>query len=87
VPDVTLAGGGRLYEALRGGRFVLIGPQAGPGREAYRAGARRKDRLAVEHWASGRRTTVLVRPDGYAAWAADDAGVAETEAAVAEHVG
>ncbi|WP_077801127.1 FAD-dependent monooxygenase [Streptomyces sp. JHA26] len=89
VPDVALAGGGRLYEALRGGRFVLIGPETGPGREgeAYRAGAGREDRLAVEHWASGRRTTVLVRPDGYVAWAADAAGAAETEAAVAAHVG
>ncbi|MEV8086460.1 hypothetical protein, partial [Streptomyces nigra] len=27
-----------------------------------------------EQWADGSRTTVLVRPDGYAAWAADDAG-------------
>jgi hypothetical protein len=30
---------------------------------------------------------VLVRPDGYAAWAADSAGAADIEAAVAAHVG
>ena len=81
VPDVALAGGGRLHEAMRGGRFVLITP------ERYRAGAGREDRLAVECWASDRRTTVLVRPDGYAAWAADSADVRAIEAAVTAHVG
>ncbi|MFF7183977.1 FAD-dependent monooxygenase [Streptomyces sp. NPDC008222] len=63
APDIALTTG-RLYEALRGGRFVLIAPD---GVEAHG----RKDRLAVEHWASGRRTAVLVRPDGYIAWAAE----------------
>ncbi|GGL69880.1 FAD-dependent oxidoreductase [Streptomyces fumigatiscleroticus] len=80
VPDVALAGG-RLYEALRGGRFVLITP------EVYGGGDGRKDRLAVERWASGRRTTVLVRPDGYVAWAAESADPAAIERAVAAHVG
>ncbi|OIJ95897.1 FAD-dependent monooxygenase [Streptomyces monashensis] len=81
VPDVALAGGGRLYEALRGGRFVLIAPEpcaADPGRTG---------RLTVAHWASDRRTTVLVRPDGYAAWAADGADPERTRAAIAAHVG
>ncbi|WP_406126463.1 FAD-dependent monooxygenase [Streptomyces sp. NBC_00989] len=81
VPDVTLAGGGRIYEALRGGRFVLIAP------EPYEDQGTRKDRLAVERWASGRRTALLVRPDGYAAWAADTAEPAAIEAALAEYVG
>ncbi|MGW7820331.1 FAD-dependent monooxygenase [Streptomyces puniciscabiei] len=81
VPDVALAGGGRLHEALRGGRFVLITP------EPYEAGPGLADRLPVAHWASDRRTTVLVRPDGYAAWAADSAGTADIEAALAVHVG
>jgi 2-polyprenyl-6-methoxyphenol hydroxylase-like FAD-dependent oxidoreductase len=80
VPDVALAGG-RLHEALRGGRFVLITP------EPYDGGGAPAERLAVERWASaGRRTTVLVRPDGYVAWAADSAGPGETEAALAAHV-
>ncbi|WP_320778422.1 FAD-dependent oxidoreductase [Streptomyces sp. CRN 30] len=69
VPDVALKGG-RLYEALRGGRFVLITPQP-PHRDAAELPAPGA-RLAVESWASGRRTTVLVRPDGYVAWAAED---------------
>ena len=77
VPDVALAGGSRLYEALRGGRFVLITP------EGYEAGSGRADGPVVAHWASGRRTSVLVRPDGYAAWAADAATPAEIGAAIA----
>ncbi|GGW40354.1 hypothetical protein FHS32_000351 [Streptomyces albaduncus] len=71
---------GRLHEALRGGRFALITPRP------YGDGGARAERLAVERWASGsRRTTVLVRPDGYAAWASDSAGPAET--ALATHLG
>ncbi|WP_030609801.1 FAD-dependent monooxygenase [Streptomyces fulvoviolaceus] len=81
VPDVALADDGRLYEALRGGRFVLITP------EAYDDQGAHKDRLTVERWAGDRRTTVLVRPDGYVAWAADSADVGAIEAALAAHVG
>ncbi|MFV0135970.1 FAD-dependent monooxygenase [Streptomyces sp. HMX87] len=83
APDVALAGGGRLYEALRGGRFVLIAP------DGYAAdeGAARKDRLAVERWASARRTALLVRPDGYVAWAADAADGPAIEAVLVAHVG
>ena len=88
VPDVTLAGG-RLYEALRGGRFVLITPEASEsnGSQSYDGQGARKDRLAVERWAGDRRTTVLVRPDGYVAWAAEGADASAVEAALAVHVG
>jgi 2-polyprenyl-6-methoxyphenol hydroxylase-like FAD-dependent oxidoreductase len=81
APDVSLADGGRLYEALRGGRFVLITP------EPYESQGARKDRLAAERWASDRRTALLVRPDGYVAWAADTADPVGVEAALVEHVG
>jgi 2-polyprenyl-6-methoxyphenol hydroxylase-like FAD-dependent oxidoreductase len=87
APDVALAGGGRLYEALRGGRFVLITPD--PPNVGAGGGARdgRADRLVVARWASGRRTAVLVRPDGYVAWAAQEADGAAVAAALAAHVG
>ncbi|MFF3345168.1 FAD-dependent monooxygenase [Streptomyces sp. NPDC002779] len=83
VPDLALESG-RLYEALRGGRFVLITPQ------------KCEDKTGLEDWltverrtgrGSESRTTVLVRPDGYVAWAADAADPADIEAAVVEHVG
>ncbi|MEV3855330.1 FAD-dependent monooxygenase [Streptomyces sp. NPDC050095] len=72
VPDVALADGTRLYEALRAGEFVLILPEGA----AYKS-----DRVRVAHWASGRRTALLVRPDGYAAWAQEglDGGVKSTD--------
>ncbi|MFD1663478.1 FAD-dependent monooxygenase [Streptomyces caeni] len=79
MPDVTLTSG-RLYEALRGGRFVLVTPRE------YEAGAR-ADRLAVAHRAGGRRTTVLVRPDGYVAWAAEAPDAAQLEAALLSWTG
>jgi 2-polyprenyl-6-methoxyphenol hydroxylase-like FAD-dependent oxidoreductase len=79
VPDVVLADGRRLYEALRGGRFVLITP------EPYESG--RGNRLAVARRVSDRRTTVLVRPDGHVAWAADSADRSSVAAALARHLG
>ncbi|MFC8432534.1 FAD-dependent monooxygenase [Streptomyces sp. NPDC057253] len=80
APDVPLADGGRLHESLRTGHFILITPtpiDPGP----------RKDRLTVERWASGRGTTVLVRPDGYVAWAAEGADARDIESALVEHLG
>ncbi|MFJ3505370.1 MULTISPECIES: FAD-dependent monooxygenase [unclassified Streptomyces] len=47
----------------------------------------REERLTVKHWAGDRRTTVLVRPDGHVAWAAEDADVTEAEEAVARYLG
>ncbi|SDL22575.1 FAD-dependent oxidoreductase [Streptomyces indicus] len=67
--DGLLADGSRLYEALRGGQFVLVGPKdtelpadveklAGP--SCIRA-----------QWQDARGAIQLVRPDGYVAWARD----------------
>jgi 2-polyprenyl-6-methoxyphenol hydroxylase-like FAD-dependent oxidoreductase len=61
VPDVRLADGPRLSEALRDGEFVLILPR---GAAEPKTGAR------VAHWASDHSTALLVRPDGYVAWTA-----------------
>jgi 2-polyprenyl-6-methoxyphenol hydroxylase-like FAD-dependent oxidoreductase len=59
APDVTADDGTRLYEALRRGRFVLAAP---PGSAPAVPGVTPLDVL-------GAATAVLVRPDGYVAWA------------------
>ncbi|MFE9880126.1 FAD-dependent monooxygenase [Streptomyces sp. NPDC005784] len=91
APDLALRSG-RLYEALRAGRFVLIAPESsgaggtGQAGHAGRAGER-AGRLTVERWAGERRTTLLVRPDGYVAWAAESPDPAAVEAALTAAVG
>ncbi|MFD7167034.1 FAD-dependent monooxygenase [Streptomyces violascens] len=62
VPDLELTEG-RLYEVLRRGEFVLVAPR--DGRVAAPEGA------ICAHWKSERGSTLLVRPDGYVAWASD----------------
>ncbi|MFG2195493.1 FAD-dependent oxidoreductase [Streptomyces sp. NPDC048639] len=77
APDLALAAptgdspsqpAARLHEALGAGKFVLIAP---PG-EHPDTGSR-DDRLVVASWpgpgSPSRPTAVLVRPDGYVAWA------------------
>ncbi|GIG68497.1 FAD-dependent oxidoreductase [Phytomonospora endophytica] len=61
--DVALAGGERLYEALRDRRFVLIGDADLPGWE---------DRVRVAAPAEAGGPLILVRPDGYVGWAGRD---------------
>ncbi|WP_236242964.1 FAD-dependent oxidoreductase [Streptomyces sp. CC228A] len=72
APDLALEEG-RLYELLRKGAFVLVHP---PGAAAAAARCAPASAVAGEvvhaTWArAGRGTTLLVRPDGYIAWAAD----------------
>lgn len=62
APDLELADG-RLNELQRGGRFVLVTP-AGQEPDV-------PANVVRTHWTGARRTTVLVRPDGYVAWASD----------------
>jgi 2-polyprenyl-6-methoxyphenol hydroxylase-like FAD-dependent oxidoreductase len=82
--DVPLAAGdrapSRLYQALRGGRFVLVAPA--------------QDRAVADRWAgrvavaapaaSGPHArapaAMLVRPDGYVAWASDEQDAARRAA-------
>jgi 2-polyprenyl-6-methoxyphenol hydroxylase-like FAD-dependent oxidoreductase len=72
MPDVV-SSDGRLYELLRDGRFVLV---AAPGPAGVdKVGARWSDRVRTAHLGGGAGAdlpeVVLVRPDGYVAWAAD----------------
>jgi len=76
APDVPLTGAvSRLHDALRGGRFVLVAPQAAAGS---------LDFGEVRHVtpANGAGPTMLVRPDGYVAWASDDGDPAAIQRAI-----
>jgi 2-polyprenyl-6-methoxyphenol hydroxylase-like FAD-dependent oxidoreductase len=70
VADRPLADGRRLYEALRDGRFLLVGtPSLDTGAWS--------DRVTVAAAASA-ADLLLVRPDGYAAWSgpvSDESGL------------
>jgi 2-polyprenyl-6-methoxyphenol hydroxylase-like FAD-dependent oxidoreductase len=86
MPDVS-CDGGRLYELLRDGRFVLLEAPAaespGGGRPAAGSpslreiGVRWSDRVRAVHCQPGDVSMLpavtLVRPDGYVAWASDTA--------------
>ncbi|ARF56094.1 FAD-dependent oxidoreductase [Streptomyces gilvosporeus] len=77
APDVRLADGSRLYELLRKGTFVLIAPAGDTAALGPAA-----DRVLTASWASDRRTALLVRPDGYIAWATDATRPADRGAAL-----
>ncbi|MER7987553.1 FAD-dependent monooxygenase [Streptomyces noursei] len=80
APDLRLAGGRRLYELLRQGTFVLVTPAGEIPEGATRTPA--TDRVVTACWASERRTALLVRPDGYVAWATDATAPGERAAAL-----
>jgi 2-polyprenyl-6-methoxyphenol hydroxylase-like FAD-dependent oxidoreductase len=70
APDVV-CGPGRLYELLRDGRFVLV--DSTPfGSVAPAVADAALVRTVQTRSAPGRADVLLVRPDGYVAWAADD---------------
>ncbi|MEW2165612.1 FAD-dependent monooxygenase [Streptomyces sp. NPDC007084] len=77
APDVRLAGeSARVYEALRGGRFVLV--------TQGQVDVPENPRLRVCAAAGTLPATLLVRPDGYVAWAADSPSHEELRAAITE---
>jgi len=67
VADLRLADGRRLYEALRGGRFLLAG---GPGTFPADVATGYHDRVEATPIAHASSTVALIRPDAYIAWAA-----------------
>ncbi|HXR70901.1 FAD-dependent monooxygenase [Actinocrinis sp.] len=77
IGDVNLTGG-RLYEQLRDGRFVLIGQSADDARivDGW------KDDVTYAVSAEAQHALQLVRPDGYVAWASDEADPAARASAV-----
>jgi 2-polyprenyl-6-methoxyphenol hydroxylase-like FAD-dependent oxidoreductase len=86
--DVPLTSG-RLYEALRAGEFVLVAPSGTvappetgmpPGNGGF-DGVRTVTALATD------TPTMLVRPDGYVAWAAERPDAATISRAVASWTG
>ncbi|MFB4319507.1 FAD-dependent monooxygenase [Actinomadura sp. 21ATH] len=84
APDVPLAGErGRLYEALRDGRFVLV-VAANDRAVTYLATKRWADRVRCAVAGGATRTTALVRPDGYIAWATDETAPDRRAAAIRE---
>jgi 2-polyprenyl-6-methoxyphenol hydroxylase-like FAD-dependent oxidoreductase len=80
APDLPLADGRRLYEALREGKFVLIAPE-GEHPDGWR------DRVLATNPASGSRRVLLVRPDGYIGWASNHPEPAAVRAALTEWCG
>jgi 2-polyprenyl-6-methoxyphenol hydroxylase-like FAD-dependent oxidoreductase len=80
APDLPLADGRRLYEALREGMFVLVAPAD------TRVGGW-SDRMLATSPVPGSRRVLLVRPDGYVAWAATDPEPAEVRRALTEWCG
>ena len=65
--DLPLADGRRLYQALRGGRFLLA---ASPGALPADAASGYGDRVDAAPLARASGTVALIRPDAYIAWAA-----------------
>ena len=68
MPDVPIAGDGRLYELLRSGKFILL---AGAEQALPPAGGW-ADRVMVAERVRPHPRLMLVRPDGYIAWASDE---------------
>ncbi|MEV6425913.1 FAD-dependent oxidoreductase [Streptomyces sp. NPDC051662] len=83
APDLALSSG-RLYEALRAGRFVAVGPR---GDARVRSVVPDDGPSLYAEFAHSTTRTLLIRPDGYIAWAADRPDPAGLRGALAEWTG
>ncbi|GAA0621493.1 FAD-dependent oxidoreductase [Streptomyces crystallinus] len=92
APDLALPEG-RLYELLREGEFVLVTPEDGRPPTPLTATATTPTapaaarRVIRAHWSGARRTTLLVRPDGYVAWASETPDTAALDEALRRWTG
>jgi hypothetical protein len=85
MPDVS-CDGGRLYELLRDGRFILADTTStGAAAGAVRGRSRHVHAVRCPTAVPGLPAMVLVRPDAYIAWASDAA--ADAASAVAQWCG
>jgi hypothetical protein len=71
VADLPLTDGRRLYQALRGGRFLLAAGPAGLPADAAEGYGGRVEAITVARPAG---TITLIRPDAYIAWATGSTG-------------
>ena len=82
APDIRMgpgkAGKARLYEILRGGRFVLLTPASA----RYAIGGKWTDRVDSATPADASLPVLLIRPDGYVAWATDETTPASRDVAL-----
>ncbi|QPP07160.1 NAD-binding protein [Streptomyces bathyalis] len=83
APDLPLTSG-RLYETLRKGAFVLVSPLAAP---PPNTSEEADDRTVHVRSAAVGKRTLLVRPDGYIAWASDRPDPRGMRQALAEWTG
>ncbi|MGY4710305.1 FAD-dependent monooxygenase [Mycolicibacterium sp. CBM1] len=77
VPELTLDDGRRLAELLHDARPVLLDLSGGAATEAARGHTDRVDVVAGR--LAGGPAAMLIRPDGYIAWATDEFGLADEQ--------
>ncbi|MBU9763904.1 FAD-dependent oxidoreductase [Mycobacterium sp. TNTM28] len=73
VPDVTLDDGRRVAELLRSGRPLLLDLAGGKYAESVRGGRDIAIDIEIAPMAEAPAAALLIRPDGYVAWATDSA--------------
>ncbi|MFD4860640.1 aromatic-ring hydroxylase C-terminal domain-containing protein [Streptomyces atratus] len=76
----------QLHEVLREGKFVLVGREVAAAAEPW-AGRVVTAFPVTAFPATSLRPTLLVRPDGYAAWAAEDPHPDEVRKALTRWLG
>nr|WP_319431012.1 FAD-dependent monooxygenase [Mycobacterium sp. RTGN5] len=77
VPDLTLDDGRRVASLLHKARPVLLDLCGGAAAAGAQAWADRVDTVEAE--LAGGPAALLIRPDGYVAWAADDFGTTDAD--------